>query len=267
MRKKYLMTAAFFATAVLFAGETLAPQKAADWLGSNSSVTANGNVFITTGRNDVFSRSFIPVDTAKKYRVSGEFRTAAGSIPATFNFGIVPLDAARRVIKPVNGIVYPGSETELAAACRIGDMQLTVKANRNWRPHKHFHVAFESDNSGKYSDLPNYKVTGGSLEKAESGSDGAVFTLTKPLEYAYPAGTAVRLQCDGGTYLCAAGEDLEAPGDWKEFSGEITGMTTGHTRNQFRAGSRYAKIIIGNRNSEAALEFRNVKLEEVEPKQ
>ena len=250
----------------LTAAEPLVPALAGDWLGEGQIVFADG-VF-RTGRNTILSRGFLAVDPSRSYRVSGEFRITGDDGKASVNFGVAPLDAMRRLIRPVNTIVSFRSDSELAAACGKGDMQLKVKANRDWVVDKYRHVAFGTDKTGGFSDLPNYKVSRGSPVKIENSADGTMTVmLSHPLEWNFPAGTGVRLHCDGGAFLCVAGENLKAPDKWTAFSGELTGISNGHTRANFRTGTKYAKILIvinASSGSRAVAEFRNVRLEELE---
>ena len=98
------------------------------------------------------------------------------------------------------------------------------------------------------------------------GAGTIIITLSKPVEKNYPAGTNVRLHTGGGEFLSCAGEALALSNDWKSFSGEITGESSGHTRKNFRKNTKFAAImfrVYAPDRVNSKIQFRNLKLEEV----
>ena len=70
-----------------------------------------------------------PVDPAKKYIISGEFRSegkAGVNAPAVL-LGVIPFDGSKRQIARSMVDAIANTETELAAAVRKGDKTLFVK--------------------------------------------------------------------------------------------------------------------------------------------
>ena len=193
---------------------------------------------------DVLNSGLIPVDTSKKYRISGWFRSADDK-KTVFYLGLVPFDADKKQIQCFSVNAVTGSETELAEACKAGDTVLKVKNASGWLiRNKYDHIAFETDNSGAYGDLPNSRITS-PIVKVEQKDNLWEVTLEKPCGKAYSTNTPVRIQRDGATYMYPVScTEFQYP-EWKEFSAEITGEAkSGVHRNQFWTKTKYVKIVV-----------------------
>lgn len=116
-----------------------------------------------------------------------------------------------------------GTDTELAAPARKGDTVVKVKDASQWDMLTPWGViAFNAKDD--CSDLPNRDVTQIAEKKIEKKGDVWEVTLKKPVAKDYPAGTRVRQQRFGATYLYTAGPGKKAPADWQEFSGNVQGI-------------------------------------------
>jgi hypothetical protein len=210
----------------------------------------------------VTSTELIPVDTAKTYKISGWFKSADDK-KTNLYLGLMPLDANKTQIQCAFANVVTGSEAELAEACKAEDKVIKVKDASKWSiKDKYNHVAFESDNSGAFKDLPNSKISG-SIIKAEKKDNLWEVTLEKPCGKAYPANTPVRIQRDGGTYMYPVMTANFQSQEWKEFTAQVKGLAkSGVPGNQFWPGTKYVKIIILPLNG-GMLYFDDVKFEEV----
>ena len=89
--------------------------------------------------------------------------------------------------------------------------------------------------------------------------------MKTPLKADIAAGTAVRQQFDGGTYIYAAGSS-KTVGVWKTRTGTVSGIASnGAPANKFWKGTDTVRVLIlalgGSKQSET--EFKNIKVEEV----
>lgn len=239
--------------AVMGAAAALAAAPIAEWQGEVTGPV--DGVFQVKQPGSVIARSVFPVEPGRRYRLSGEFRLAAGSEGALY-FGFRELDAERRPILTRWVNIVGGTDTELAAAARKGDTAVRLNNAENWRDIKRYElIAFDA--KPDFSDLPNRSAEIGVAEV----KDG-VATLRTPLDRDYPAGTPVRLHRDRAPWnnCAAAGKALNA--QWQTFQGEISGIQRSGTRDgQWRPGTAYAEVVItfnAPKNSGAELDFRNV---------
>ena len=258
MKAVLTMFSAVLLAAAAMAAETVAPAGITDWVFTGKSLSYKNGIGIFNGYM-LSSRGFIPVDPSKKYIVEGEFRTAEKSKPAKFQLGMVSLDGQRRVIRPNTVIVVPGSGAVLVKAAPAGSTKITVKTIHKWNPKIKAHIVAGADNSGKFSDLPNFDLVG-KVAKV-TVTDGKILDveLAAPLTRNLPAGENIRLHSDGGVHVCS--KPVTVGKEWQKFSHVIGGYSKGHTTTQFRHGAKYAKIFILHHKG-SVLEFRNITLKE-----
>ncbi|MFA7231100.1 MAG: hypothetical protein WC071_07490, partial [Victivallaceae bacterium] len=93
--------------------------------------------------------------------------------------------------------------------------------------------------------------------------------LDKPCGIAAATGTKIRLHQTGSTFIYPAAEYKESPADWQEFSGIINPeIESGSPRDAWWKGTKMCRIIVlanyGKNNTDAALQFKNIKLEQLE---
>ena len=209
------------------------------------------------------------VDTNKTYRLSGEVRAVNINAPiGSFFLALDPSDAKGRVICATN-VLGASSVAKLAAMVMDGDTTLVVEDAGMWRtvqPGNYIAFDAKADNS----DLPNFDLS------AEIKADGVKrlpdgkleLTLAAPLSLSYPAGTWVRLHRMGPSNIYTAGEK-QLTTQWQRLSGIISGV---HPANAFGPKKWYkstvaAQVVIflnAPKQDGGKLEFRNVKVEEVE---
>lgn len=211
---------------------------------------------------NIQSSELIPVDTSKKYKISCWIRSVDDK-KTFFYMGLVPFDADKIQILPVSVNAVIGSEAELAEACKADDVVLKIKDASKWIVKDKFnHIAFETDNSGAYEDIPNTKFTR-SIVKVENKDGLWEATLDEPCGNTYPANTSVRLQKDGPTYILPIISANFSSSEWKEFSAEVNGEAKyGSHGTQFWAKTKYVKIVILAQNG-GMLYLDDLKFEEV----
>ncbi|KKR04691.1 MAG: hypothetical protein UT30_C0004G0004 [Candidatus Uhrbacteria bacterium GW2011_GWF2_39_13] len=187
---------------------------------------------------------FIPVYPDKKYKISGWFKRSVDGGKMSLYLGLISFDLNKVLIasKYVNTVA--ASETELAVPCKAGDIVIQVKDASKWKiKTKYNFIAFATDNSGTYRDLPNSNIT--PVISAEKQDNSWKITLSEPCGKAYPENTPVRLHHDGSNYTMSAVAPSFTAYDWEKYSTEINAIAkSGTPGNQFCPGTKYVKVAI-----------------------
>ncbi len=255
-------------TGVLFGAEVLKIEKASDLLGTrNLTENAAEKSITASGRYARVTSKPFPVDPAKKYKLSGKFRAAPGTAGEVFYFGFIPLDEkGRQIASEYVNVPKKGTDTELAAPARKGDTVVKVKDASKWDMLTPWGViAFNAKDD--CSDLPNRDVTQIAEKKIEKKGDVWEVTLKKPVAKDYPAGTRVRQQRFGATYLYTAGPGKKAPADWQEFSGNVQGIVpAGNPSYKWWNGTKQAQILVimNYATKDGKTEFKDIVLETID---
>lgn len=205
---------------------------------------------------------YIPVDPAKKYRLSGKFRLVKplAEKPGKLKFGIQTFDKDKRPIYPEHTTVINRTATTLAAAAEYGKRTVTIAAGKSWRIVPNFsYIAF--DVKDDFSDLPNrttVAITG--IKQLPDGK--AELQLKAPMRAFYAAGTKVRMHYRLAAFLYGGALNKALTADYQEFSGVFTGEQRGMSHNMFRKGTAFIQVVVmleGN----GTLEFKDIKFEEL----
>lgn len=227
----------------------------------------DSGVIETKGQLIIYSRDFITIDPAKKYRLSGQFRCAPGTKSNRFYFGFQPFDASRKTILPAMVGVVSGTDSELAAPCNPADKTLKVVDASMWQTGGKYCVAFNIDPAG--TDLPNRTLSVTGVKALKAAGSAYEVVLDKPCGVSAAAGTKIRLHQTGNTYIYPAAEYKETPAEWQECSGIIKPeIASGSPRDAWWKGTKLCRIVIlanyAQGAADAALQIKNIKLEELE---
>ncbi len=253
---------------LLHGAENITPSQPKDWsFGGGLKLTAqDGNIIAVGGTGLFLSQKSLTIDPAAHYRIAGSFRSG-GSANIRFYFGATCLDAQRKPILPSQFLAVPGSDTVLTADCLPTDWQLSVKDASRWKSGKLYKVAFETDPSGKFADLPNDKLAVAAVTEVSKEDGKYTVKLENASGKFYPAGTHVRQHQDGPNHLYVAAWK-EATPQWQEFSAEISGMSLEKlSTTQWRPGTKLARLcIIANSTGlpDAILEMRDISLTRID---
>ena len=274
-RKKFLSAALVFSTAFMIYGQDalLFPKTAGDWVASNDGMAPAGkeNCIVCSGKNNIelLSKNMADVVPSKSYVFSGQFKSDSGSAPFKCYFGLLPFNGAGQEIKTSQVNFIKGSETELAADCSQDDTVLKIKNGENWKPGPLACIAFEIDDSGKYSDLPNSKLSSSGILKVEKKEGYFEVTLKGRCGQKYQSGTKIRMHSAGPSamYGGAAGKSLAA--DWTEIKGKLKPESVENLNLLVNLwpGVKKVKILLGfypdNQGTDIAVMFKDIKLEEL----
>ena len=261
--KRIVVSALILAAAAVTAGPSVPMKSVSDFIGQTKLLksTENGFRFTSSKYFSVETKGRIPVDPAKKYRISFEYRLAPGSKPVpNFYLGPVGFDAkgAKVVCSTQNAVA--GSDTTLAEAAKAGDTVIKIKNGSKWAVKWSF-AAF--DTKPDLSDLPNYDIV--SIKAVEKTGDVWSVTLARPLKKDYAAGTNVRNQRAGATYRYVVYDKV--PTEWKKVDAVIQGSARegapGYAR-KWRLGTVQAGLAFFTLAKGGDVEIRNLVLEEME---
>lgn len=251
----------------------LKPQSISDWScgwngnGTNLSEPAakDGNAILLKGNGIVFSKAAISIDPSKTYQVSGSFKAVSGSKEGRFYLGVQPLNSDNAGILPSQVNVIAGTDAELAEPCKPEDKVVKIKGGKGWEQGQFYFIAFNTDNSGSYSDLPNSTLSPMGFTKVENKGSVTEVTLKDSCGKEFPAGTKVRMHRDGATFIYAASvSNILPPAEWTEFKDVIKGENpSGIKSGAWHKGTRNAKIILLGVSPELELLFKDVRIEEV----
>lgn len=229
--------------ATAFAAEVLKPAEQKDFLKDSKISFADGVFTCKGGPAVVMSSATFPVDSAKKYKISGKFRAKSGTEPTAFFAGYVPLDAKNAPIPSTAINIFANTDTELVEPAKVGDTVLKVKDASKWNLKSPFAlVAFNA--KADLSDLPNTETVDAVPGKIENKGNVWEVTLKAPLKKAYAKGTAVRQHAHGATYIYNGAISRKTTDDWQNFSGVISGHAkSGNAQNQWWAGTKNARLL------------------------
>ena len=219
-----------------------------NWAGFSRVTTEDAHTgkscFLRKGHYIIRSQELIPVEPDKVYVLTGWFKSA-GDEESLLYFGYVPFDEKKRPIAPQHVNIVPGTETKLAEACTKTDTVVKVEDASKWKAWPHGCVAFDVDVTGKYQDLPNVNVSLLGITKVEQQGEAWAITLRKACGRAYPAGTPVRAQLSGGTYIYNAAARSPVPKEWRVFTGRLNGTAKlGGPSTRLWPGTRHVQILI-----------------------
>jgi hypothetical protein len=251
-----LFTAAAFVSGSVFAAQ--APLKnlvvngnaamgLKNWQGFQkiANESSNDECFQALNRKLVHNIDKIPIDNQAKYTLSAEFKSGNGNKNRVY-FGLLMFDANKKTICPGSVTIEPGSETALAAPCKKGDTVIQVKDASKWQDvlkKRRLIVAFNADDSGKYKDLPNTKLSS-KIVKLEKKKDFWTAILAKPLDFDVPKKTVVRAHydCSHYMYIIAFCKNLKK---WTKYSGVVRPAGShGSPGRRFWKGARFVQVLI-----------------------
>ncbi len=245
---------------MLCGADFLTAAKPEEFIGNGKAVFENGETTLN-GSGTLYSKKKLDIDTKKRYRLSGEFKAGKNPNPRDFfRFAVYPCSKYSNI--PAGAInIVPGSDTELAKDCKASDTVLHLKDASKWKGGSLSIVAFDTDPSGKLSDLPNFnqtKIGAKSLVKKDGFWE---LTLKHPCGKNYPSGTTVREHRSGWSFLYAGTPHKLLTGEWQKIDVVIEpGEVPAASIKNWWKGTVKAGLIVESGGSGTV--FRNIRLEE-----
>lgn len=196
-------------------------------------------IYKVKGSKTMLSSGFLAIKKKQIYRLSGMFKSD-GETKSLLYLGYTPYTRDKKFIIPQSVSILADTGTELSKPCLKGDIILYIKDGANWITNKPVYVAFDADNSGSLSDLPNFKLS--KINKIEKDNDNWKIFLVKPCAKNYPANTKVREHSFGSYEYIAS---CHVPNTWTEYTEIITVKKEFiNGGSLFPPGTSYIKISI-----------------------
>ena len=195
----------------------------------------------------VRSEELTPVDPELRYNLSAFFKSEGAEV-TKMSLGLFCYDADEKEITSAHITPITGTETKLREPASKGDTVLKIENGQQWvfdtkwTPEYGF-VAFDVDDSGAYSDLPNRNLSGAGLKSIRQVGGQWEVELAKPLPADFAAGTKVRQHRAEGAFLWI--NTPQVGSSWKEIKGRIFGVSEGPRQpGKFWPGTKFIKVII-----------------------
>ena len=202
--------------------------------------------FVCKSGGRVLSEELIPINPELRYKLSGFFNSEGAE--AKMCLGFVSYDADEKEIQSPNITPITGTETKLREAASKGDTVLKIENGQQWVFDTKWtpdfgYVAFDVDDSGAYSDLPNRNLSGAGLKSIRQVGGQWEVELAKPLPANFTAGTKVRQHRAEGAALWIGCPTVGS--SWKELKGRISGFSEGIRQpGKFWQGTKFVKVAI-----------------------
>jgi len=196
----------------------------------------------------VMSGDLIPVDPQAQYELSGYFLSEGPEV--NIYFGFECYDADKKIITSQSVTAIPRTETKLSEAASKGSSVLKIENAQEWvmeesTPESGI-VAFDVDDSGAYSDLPNFNLSAAGIKAIRQVGGHWEVELAKPLPADFAAGTKVRQHKASGSYLYVAGK-IPVGNDWKKLRGRVSGVSPDkRDDSMFWPGTKFVRVILFN---------------------
>ena len=216
------------------------------WIGFASSDSGlNGKGMVSTDIAYAWTKEYIEVNASKSYNLKGKFKSNSANQNKIY-FGFIPYDANFNQITSGNVNAFAGTKTNLYSAVLATDKIMKVADGSKWRTNPYGIVAFNVDNSGAYSDLPNFDISSKyGIKRVENKGAYWEIEFNNAIGKSYPAGASVREHALGSSYVYTGASLKPVPNDWTEFSGTINGESVyGVPVNKFWKGTKYVRVLI-----------------------
>lgn len=226
--------------------------------------------------------NYIYVDPKKNYVLSWYFRSQ-WVWESKLHYGFQEYDEDFNPIIATNVNIVLDTETTLTSSVWVADTSIIFENIWGtmcdiWEDEPlfltHGIIAFDIDDSWRYSDLPNYNVSPsynswgaiiGFSSIINNGSTCTLYNSWNPIGQSYPVGTKIRMHNRGGTYNYVTASNDLVPNSWTEYSWVVNGQQQyGIDNSQFRPGTRFIKLyIIANNKQDSSkiLELDDLSLE------
>lgn len=204
------------------------------------------NAFVCKPGAMVRSEELIPINSELRYKLSGFFKSEGEEVKLCLGF--VSYDADEKEIQSSNITPITGTETKLSEAASKGDKVLKIENGQQWVFDTKWtpdfgYVAFDVDDSGAYSDLPNRNLSAAGLKSIRQVGGQWEVELAKPLTADFVAGTKVRQHRAQGACLWI--DTQQVGSGWKELKGRIAGVSEGvREHGKFWPGTKFVKVAI-----------------------
>jgi hypothetical protein len=275
--QKTIMSAVLIFGVMLFASaqEALfAPGTVVGWeaVGAGTvSGDAKEKAVICSGKSnmELFSKNAAKIDPSKSYGFTGMFKSEVGSATFKCYFGLSPLNEKGELISSNQINFIKDTGTELASDCSPDDTTLKIKNGENWKPGQYCCIAFDTDNSGKYEDLPNGKLSSAGILNVEKKDGFYEVAMKNRCNVKYLAGTKIRIHSAGPSAIYGGSGGKTVTSEWTEIKGLVKPEVVENMNLlvNWWPGVQKVKFFVAfypeKPDSSITVSFKDVKLEEI----
>jgi hypothetical protein len=219
---------------------------------NNLCLKLNGGRYLT-------AKPFFEADKEKEYTFSMTAKSFGEKRP-TLLFGVVCFDKNKIYIPTIAVNTVNGTATILSTDVKAGSKTVVIKNGNKWKASGY--VAFNTDNSDKFRDLPNRNLSS-KITKIIKKDNTWIITLQKPIKKSYPAGTKIRLHKAGNSYLYLVNSKI--PAKWTTYKKTIKGiLKKGFSSRSFKPGTKFFRVlcfIIGGKGKDCFTLIKDVQIE------
>jgi hypothetical protein len=202
--------------------------------------------FSETSSSTVLSTDLIPIDENVGYKLSGWLKSTGAGGNSRVYFGFAPYDENKTAIMNYEVHVIGGTETTLYSDVQSSDSIVNIVDCTNWYTLSHARMAFNVDDSGSYSDLPNRDLSNQNIIRVEDVGDHCEIEFGTTVGKSYSAGTKVRMHVSGSGYMYSAAENSYIPSSWTYYeSNTLKGnlLSGAGYSTQFWPGTKFVKVL------------------------
>ena len=233
---------------------------------STSDKAQEGNKsFVLPTNKEAMPNDFIEVDPKARYELSGFMMAEEGN--GTGHLGFRCFDKDKKVIESIHITTLKGTETKLREAATKGATVLKIENGKDWVFDEKWTpqfacVAFNVDDSGAFTDLPNRNLSPLGLKAIRQADGQWEVELANPLHADFAAGTKVRQHRALG--MCNWVESKPIANQWVQLKGIRSGLAIATQEGgKFWPGTKFIKVsVFHNANSNVLVD--NVVLRRVE---
>jgi prepilin-type N-terminal cleavage/methylation domain-containing protein len=202
------------------------------------------------------------IEPWKTYELGWYFRSQ-WSTQSILYFGFMEFDENFVPILNHHVNAIPGTDTTLVQAVNATDTSIVIQdvggtTCAKWSSHPYFStlwlITFDTDDSGKYNDLPNRtqsqllyispKVYSAFTSMVDNGST-CILTSSTSIGVSRPAWTKIRMHIPWWSYNYIAAEGSFVPNTWTYYSWKVYGeQIFWANSNYFRRGTRFIKLFV-----------------------
>ena len=225
----------------------------AAWKTTEDSFSWNYSLVVNGNTKSIEHNNYMLVDPTKTYKLSWYLKSASSSLSMIY-FWFLEYDKNWDEIynQYVNAVSW--TETYLTKAVSKTDTSIkfycdsSIQSSWNSNTQSYRRMAFATDNSWNYSDLPNKTLTD---KKWDSGSisiawNECTFTIAwwGDANFDFPVWTKIRLHSDWSTRNYV-GWTWYVPNSWTKYEGETMGIWKKLTdTSEFRAWTKFIKPFV-----------------------
>ncbi|MBU4352816.1 MAG: LamG domain-containing protein, partial [Nanoarchaeota archaeon] len=211
---------------------------------SSDSHTGSYSLYMAA-TNSFTSKELMPIDTSKIYTLNVWAKFNTTDKESRVYIGYVPYDINQIQISSQSINAIPNSATTLYEEVLASDTKVKVVDGSGWTVSINNWMAFNTDNSGAYTDLPNYNLSTNNILSVTDNDTYYTITFNTAIGKNAAAGTSVRMHTSTSTYMYDAAANAIVNSSWTNFTGSTTGENLyGVSSGKWWHGTKYAKILV-----------------------